>query len=172
MALELPTWRVATLLVVALVLARMPKVRTLLAMIAHTAISILLILVERHLVLLPVSFPRTPAAAVRDSESLLDAIMRSGDRLGSLAGKPVDVERAARVGLEPEKEELRAPLEVRASGAERPAARWFMKTGDSTSRGLPLWLTALSGFEGNREVKSPTASRPRLYAGSLGTCLL
>ena len=147
----------ASLLVVAALLSRAPKVRTLLAMIAHTLTAIVCILIDRHLLpsLVPVSFPRSPAAAIRDPTKLLRALRLHRTRAASNAvaadARHLAVSRANRQGLEPEKEELRAPLEVHLAPGEA-AGRWFMKTGDSTSRGLPLWLTALATYEGNREV--------------------
>ena len=134
----------ATLL--AIIFWRMPKVRTLCAMLAHASIAIILIVIDGLLVM-PVSFPRSPEDALRHPRRLFHAARA---RLGA-GSEPVSIERDESSGLEPDKEALNAPLRLQ-TGPPHTTLHLFIKTGHARSRGLPLWLTALGSYSGNREV--------------------
>ena len=55
-------------------------------------------------------------------------------------------------GLEPEKAANHAPLVVVDTATAEIVQHLFFKCGSAHSRGLPLWLTAVASFSGNREV--------------------
>lgn len=142
---------IITLTVISLILWRMPKVRTLLAMIVHATIAAALIKIDQFMPL-PVHFPRTPAELLDRPNRVLRLLVEwlapaEGQRRWRLehAGMAATV-------LEPDKAPLRAPLCLCDEGVEEPLMHLFCKSGDARSRGLPLWLTALASFSGNREV--------------------
>ena len=139
---------IVALVVVAVILWRMPKVRTLCAMLVHATVATIAIRIDECLPI-PIGFPRTPDEATRrPGWRLLSAIRR---RLTSASDATlIRIERTTGAGLEPEKAALRSPLRVTGGGGGSLCC--FMKSGNARSRGLPLWLSALGSFSGNREV--------------------
>ena len=120
------------------------KIRTLIAMVFHTLLALLLIRLDA-LVSLPIcAFPRSPAQAARSW--WLQKSVRKLEGAGNLQMGP------RTTTLEPAKAASRAPLVYVNATTGDVLARLFIKCGDAFSRGLPLWLTALASFSGNREV--------------------
>ena len=148
-----------------------PKVKTLLLMVLHAALAILLIAFD-DIFQLPVAFPRTPdelMTGFRLPPAIHKALLRlrpptpSGSEMRSKDLTNLRLERVASTAsatLEPQKASSRAAIRVVGDGLV--PVRLFIKTGDAYSRGLPLWLSALSSWTGNREVAFYRFLRPLL----------
>ena len=123
------------------------KVATLFALLAHTLIAIILILIDALVPLPLCAFPRTPEEAQR-SRRLMRLL---ADWCGFGAAHTLRLAPRA-TNLEPDKAPSRAPLIVVHVPTGEVVERLFVKCGSAFSRGLPLWLTALASYSGNQEV--------------------
>ena len=141
----------ASALICLIILWRMPKVRKLCAMVVYAVAAAILIKIDA-IMPLPVHFPRTPAECLAHPERVLRLLrVWLAPAKGGLHWRLEHASAMVAV-LEPDKAPLRAPLHVYDGRDEEPLTHLFCKTGDARSRGLPLWLTALASFSGNREV--------------------
>ncbi len=142
-----------------IILSRFPKVRTLLAMVLHALTARMLIAID-GVMPLPCGILRSPEEFLRRSDLLVRALRPW--RVGTGRTPKLRLERAnaPSASLEPDKAPTRAAVRVSSPDGSDVCGFWacpgmtelFVKSGHARSRGLPLWLTALASFGGNREV--------------------
>ena len=154
---------------------RYPKIRTLVCMLLHAILSFVLICLDTFLPLswLLCLFPRKPSDTITSPRlrycKRYDWIQsHRSNNVTKLDHFSVQLEPRENA-LEPEKEALRSPLVLkydktnRENGQRtRATERYFVKCGSAQSRGLPLWLVALSSYSANREVLFYRRIRPLL----------
>ena len=154
---------------------RYPKIRTLVCMLLHAILSFVLICLDTFLPLswLLCLFPRTPSDTITSPRlrycKRYDWIQsHRSNNVTKLDHFSVQLEPRENA-LEPEKEALRSPIVLkydktnRENGQRtRATERYFVKCGSAQSRGLPLWLVALSSYSANREVLFYRRIRPLL----------